>query len=100
VARELGWSHRRLIARFRDEVGLPPKFVARIARFERAREALAADPASGLADVAARCGYADQAHLTREVGELAGMTPARLRAMAPADVHAVNSVQDRLREAA
>ena len=100
VARELGWSHRRLIARFRDEVGLPPKLVARIARFERAREALAADPACGLADVAARCGYADQAHLTREVGELAGTTPARLRATAPADVHAVNSVQDRLREAA
>ncbi len=100
VARELGWSHRRLIARFRDEVGLPPKLVARIARFERAREALAADPDCGLAAVAARCGYADQAHLTREVGELAGTTPARLRAMASADAHAVNSVQDRLREAA
>ena len=43
VARELGWSHRRLIARFRDEVGLPPKRVARIARFERVQAALAAD---------------------------------------------------------
>jgi AraC-like DNA-binding protein len=100
VARELGWSHRRLIARFRDEVGLPPKLVARIARFERVREALASHPDAGLAGIAARCGYADQAHLTREVGELAGTTPTRLRAMAPADVHAVNSVQDRLREAA
>ena len=37
VAPELGWSHRRLIARFRDDVGLPPKRVARIARFERLR---------------------------------------------------------------
>jgi AraC-like DNA-binding protein len=100
VARELGWSHRRLIAGFRDELGLPPKLVARIARFERVREALAADPAAGLAAVAARCGYADQAHLTREVGDLAGTTPARLRDRAAADVHAVNSVQDRLREAA
>ena len=32
---ELGWSHRRLIARYRDAVGLPPKLVARIVRFER-----------------------------------------------------------------
>jgi AraC-like DNA-binding protein len=100
VARELGWSHRRLIARFRDEVGLPPKLVARIARFERVRGFLAADPGADLAGVAARCGYADQAHLSREVGELAGMTPSRLRAIAAADVHAVNSVQDPMWEAA
>ena len=35
LADELGWSHRRLIARYRDTVGLPPKLVARIVRFER-----------------------------------------------------------------
>lgn len=89
VARELGWSHRRLIAGFRDEVGLPPKLVARIARFERARAVIAAHPEADLAGVAARCGYADQAHLSREVRDLAGTTPAHLRAPA------VNSVQDR-----
>lgn len=94
VAQELGWSHRRLIARFRDEVGLPPKLVARIARFERVHAALAADPAADLAGVAARCGYADQAHLSRDVGELAGMTPSRLRARAAAADVPVNSVQD------
>ena len=35
LADELGWSHRRLIRRYRDAVGLPPKLVARIVRFER-----------------------------------------------------------------
>jgi AraC-like DNA-binding protein len=30
----------------------------------------------GLAEIAARCGYADQAHLTREWRELAGCTPS------------------------
>jgi len=94
VARELGWSHRRLIARFRDEVGMPPKLVARIARFERARRLMAAEPGLDLARVAARCGFADQAHLSREVGELAATTPTRLRSSA------VNSVQDPAAEAA
>ena len=88
VARELGWSHRRLIARFRDEVGMPPKLVGRIARFERAREAIVDDPSADLAAVAARCGYADQAHLSREVAAFAGSSPGRMRA------EAVNSVQD------
>jgi AraC-like DNA-binding protein len=100
VARELGWSHRRLIARFRDEVGMPPKAVARIARFERVAAVLAADPRAGLAGVAARCGYADQAHMSREVAELAGMTPTRLRAAAAGGAAAVNSVQDPVAEAA
>lgn len=44
----------------------------RIARFERVAAVLAADPRAGLAGVAARCGYADQAHMSREVAELAG----------------------------
>src|SRR4029453_8275939 len=36
LARALGWSHRRLIAGFRDQVGLAPKRTARILRFDRA----------------------------------------------------------------
>jgi AraC-like DNA-binding protein len=88
LAGELGWSHRRLIARFRDAVGLPPKRVARILRFERLTALIGADPGLGWARAAAECGFADQAHLAREVRDLAGVTPTRLRA------DGVNSVQD------
>jgi AraC-like DNA-binding protein len=88
LARELGWSHRRLIARFRDAVGMPPKRVARILRFERLTALVDADPGLGWARAAAECGFADQAHLAREVRDLAGATPTELRA------GGVNSVQD------
>ena len=88
LADELGWSHRRLIARFRDGVGLPPKLVARIVRFERVLTLLAADPEVDWASAAATCGYFDQAHLVREVRDLAGVTPTELRA------ERVNFVQD------
>jgi AraC-like DNA-binding protein len=88
MATELGWSHRRLIARYRDAVGLPPKLVARIVRFERLAALLAGDPAADWAEAALTCGYFDQAHLAREVRELADITPTELRA------HTVNSVQD------
>jgi AraC-like DNA-binding protein len=88
LADELGWSHRRLIARYRDVVGLPPKLVARIVRFERLTALLASDPAADWADTATACGYFDQAHLAREVRELADITPTEVRAQT------VNSIQD------
>lgn len=88
LARELGWSHRRLTARFRDEVGLPPKLIARIMRLERLVERVDADPGLDWARAAAACGYADQSHLAREVRELTALTPTELRAAR------VDSVQD------
>lgn len=88
IADELGWSHRRLIARYRDTVGLPPKLVARIVRFERLTAQVGTDPDIEWASAASSCGYFDQAHLAREVRELAGITPTELRAQT------VNFVQD------
>jgi AraC-like DNA-binding protein len=87
LARELGWSHRRLISRFRDAVGMAPKRIARIQRFERL-SVLASRPHHDWAAAAVECGYADQAHLAREVRDLAGMTPTEWRA------GLVNFVQD------
>ena len=76
LAHELGWSRKRLAARFRDEVGLPPKSLARLLRFERAKALLEGDDRPGLARLARECGYYDQAHLTNEFRCITGTTPA------------------------
>lgn len=75
ICDRLGRSRRHLATRFREQVGLPPKTVARILRFDRAVSLLARKDAR-LADVAFECGYYDQAHLNRDFREFAGTSPA------------------------
>ena len=76
LAVELGCSRRHLSARFRDQVGLPPKAVARIMRFRRVLGLLGRDDGTRLAELALDCGYYDQAHLNRDFRELAGTNPS------------------------
>lgn len=78
----LEWSRRRLVERFRYDLGLPPKAIARILRFKAAERMAAASDHPNWADVAFACGYADQAHLTREFSKLAGRPPTAWRAVA------------------
>jgi AraC-like DNA-binding protein len=75
LAAETGWSRRHLTACFGAEVGLAPKAVARILRFERVTSTLRAQRGAGLAEIAYACGYADQAHLNRDFRAFAGTTP-------------------------
>ena len=83
LAAGTGWSSRHLTARFRTEIGLTPKAAARVIRFDRARHLLArrarstGDGGYRLADLAAACGYFDQAHLAREFRSLAGCPPSQ-----------------------
>lgn len=79
LARAAGLSERQLERRFGPVVGLSPKLFSRIVRFQRVvRIARRAGPA-GWAETAARCGYADQAHLARDVRLFSGATPSALR---------------------
>jgi AraC-like DNA-binding protein len=73
LATELGCSRKHLAARFREHVGLPPKVVARMLRFRRASDLIGTGVS--IAQIAAICGYYDQAHLDRDFRDFAGTTP-------------------------
>ncbi|MEU6077152.1 helix-turn-helix transcriptional regulator [Micromonospora sp. NPDC047074] len=76
TAAETGLDPRALHRRCRHLFGYGPKTLARILRMRRALALARAD--TPLAEVAARCGFADQAHLTRDVRDLAGVPPTAL----------------------
>jgi AraC-like DNA-binding protein len=75
ICEELGWSRKRLVTEFRDHVGLPPKLIGSLFRFERAQQMLRRTPVPAWAEIAQACGYYDQAHFTREFRRFAGTTP-------------------------
>jgi AraC-like DNA-binding protein len=99
VAAEVGLSERQFRRRSQAAVGYGPKTLQRVLRFHRFVRLLDAAPADAhapapapasaradaglfappdLAALAARAGYADQPHLTRECAALSGFTPAAL----------------------
>ncbi|GAA0557052.1 hypothetical protein GCM10010172_45020 [Paractinoplanes ferrugineus] len=79
LAARLGVGRRGLEREFRAAFGLSPGVVGRIARFQRALALV--QRGLGFAEVAAVGGYADQAHFTREMRAMAGITPGELRAI-------------------
>ena len=79
IAERLEWSRKHLAARFREEVGMGPKMIARIARFNRA-QAMAGSGEGGRLG-----GYRRGLRLCRpgasrpRIPEFAGATPVRGR---------------------
>ncbi len=70
---EIGLSRFYLVRRFRAEVGMPPHAYQLAVRLDRAR--VLVTEGVPLVDVAARCGFTDQSHLTRHFRRATGVAP-------------------------
>ena len=70
---EIGLSRFYLVRRFRAEVGMPPHAYQLAVRLDHARVMVAAGVP--LSDVASRCGFTDQSHLTRHFRRATGVAP-------------------------
>jgi transcriptional regulator GlxA family with amidase domain len=74
-----GTSRRHLERLFREWVGVGPKVLARLARFQAAAALLLRAPQLPLAAVSADSGYFDQSHMVRDFLALGGTSPERMR---------------------
>lgn len=91
LAAATGLTDRQVHRRFVTAVGYGPKRLHRILRFQTFL-ARSGTGRIGLAELAAACGYSDQAHLSRETAVLAHRSPSQLAAARSSDVR---FVQDR-----
>jgi AraC-like DNA-binding protein len=78
LARLLEIGERRLHRRFAAAVGYGPKTLQRVLRLQRLLLLAGREREAGLAALAAAAGYADQAHMSRELQALAGQSAATL----------------------
>lgn len=80
LANDLGASPKRLRRAFEEQVGLGPKGLARLIRFDAVRRRLKEAKPQPWADLALEMGFSDQAHLVRELRAFSGFTPTQLAA--------------------
>ena len=75
LAQGVGLSVRQLERQFQAQVGMTPKLLARVARFEAASRHIYEATELTFTRMAYELGYADQAHFTREFRAFAEMSP-------------------------
>jgi AraC-like DNA-binding protein len=77
MARKLSMSGRSFNRLWNDVVGLQPRKFVQLMRFHKALEMI--DRGINLKQVAADCGYSDQAHMARQIKAITGLPPSSLR---------------------
>lgn len=76
LADHIGISSRHFIQLFSNEVGLTPKLFARVRRFQNVLLQLQNAREIDWADLAAGCGYFDQAHFIHDFKDFSGINPS------------------------
>jgi AraC-like DNA-binding protein len=80
LQRGLGIGERQLRRRAHNHFGYGIKTLERIRRLQRFMALCRAGEPSSLAALALEAGFSDQAHMTREIGDLTTLTPSAMRA--------------------
>ena len=89
VAVAIGISQRRFLERFRREVGMSPKLYARVQRFQAVVETVHTLRDVNWTEIAATCGYFDQAHFIHDFRAFSGFTPTQYFALKGSDLNHV-----------
>ncbi|MEO1529699.1 MAG: helix-turn-helix domain-containing protein [Planctomycetota bacterium] len=79
LATHVGVSRRHLGRLVRENIGLAPKLLEKIIRFDRAVQLTRIRPILALPQIAISAGYADQSHMNRDFMQLAGITPREVQ---------------------
>jgi AraC-like DNA-binding protein len=75
VAEQTGFSQRRFIELFREQVGLAPKAFCRVRRFQHVLRSVYGAQEAKWTQLALDCGYYDQAHFNHDFRAFSGITP-------------------------
>ncbi|MDJ0657262.1 MAG: helix-turn-helix domain-containing protein [Xanthomonadales bacterium] len=76
MARQLAVSDRSFSRLWKELVGIQPRYFIQLMRFHQALELI--DAGIPLKQVAAECGFSDQAHMARQIKTISGLTPTAL----------------------
>lgn len=71
----IGFSERQLERKFKKQVGLTPKILSRIMRFQKFLVLTKSSSDLTLSDAALACGYFDQSHFIRDFTRFSGVSP-------------------------
>ncbi len=73
----VGFSHRRFNELFKDEIGMAPKRLSRLYRFQTALELMGKSANVIWQDIVFACGYYDQAHFIKDFQSFSGINPSQ-----------------------
>ena len=80
LALEINLSTRNLERKFDEVVGISPKSLARVVRFDQIKNQLVLNPQTSLTNLSFRYGYFDQAHFIHDFKLFTGKTPSLFKA--------------------
>src|SRR6202453_930146 len=79
LARETRYSRGHFLRMFRPATGMPPHQYLTKGRIERAKRMLRDEEETSLIDIAPRCGFSSQSHMTRVCREQTGVPPSAFK---------------------